>query len=74
MSINAGNENLLTEAQAAKLLALSPRTLQAWRLRGAGPKVIKFGGLRGAVRYRREDLAAFVAHGLQASSIGDHAA
>jgi hypothetical protein len=32
---------LLTEEQAAELLALSVRTLQAWRLRGTGARFVR---------------------------------
>ena len=49
-------EGLLTEAQAAGFLAVSMRTLQAWRVRGNGPPFVKVG--RG-VRYRRCDLTAW---------------
>ncbi len=46
--------SLLTETQAAEALALSVRTLQAWRTRGTGPSYIKAGN---AVRYNRASLA-----------------
>jgi len=42
----------LDESQAAEFLSLSPRTLQAWRVRGCGPTYVKLGR---AVRY---DLAS----------------
>jgi predicted DNA-binding transcriptional regulator AlpA len=48
---------LLTEAQAADYLSLSMRTLQAWRVRGVGPKFCRLGR---AVRYRLADLAAWL--------------
>lgn len=48
---------LLTERQAAGFLNLSVRTLQGWRLRGGGPVYVKCGR---AVRYRRQDLRAYV--------------
>src|SRR5262245_38424398 len=47
----------LKENQAAKLLGVSPRTLQAWRLRGGGPPYLKIGR---AVRYQRKVLVAFL--------------
>ena len=43
----------MTEKQAARLLSLSHRTLQAWRRTGLGPSFIKFGR---AIRYRRQDV------------------
>ena len=49
---------LLTEVQTAAVLNVSIRTLQAWRLRGGGPRYVKLSGR--AVRYRNGDLAAFI--------------
>ncbi|HEV2630826.1 MAG TPA: helix-turn-helix domain-containing protein [Pseudolabrys sp.] len=49
-------ERLLTEIQAADLLRLSSRTLQAWRSQGVGPEYVKAGR---AVRYRRPALIAW---------------
>jgi hypothetical protein len=52
---------LLTEKQAAELLHTPQRTLQGWRLRGTGPRYLKLqGSKRGSVRYRREDLEAYL--------------
>jgi len=48
-----GHIALLTEKQAARLLSISFRTLQAWRRIGTGPSFIKLGR---AVRYRQQDL------------------
>ena len=48
---------LLTEAQAAHLLSLEPRTLQAWRRRGTGPVFVMVGA---AVRYRQLTLSAWL--------------
>ncbi len=48
---------LKTEREAAALLAVSPRTLADWRLDGKGPPYVK---LHGAIRYRLDDLEAFV--------------
>ncbi len=44
---------LFTEGDAAELLAVSKRTLQAWRLKGGGPVYVRCGR---AVRYRRKNL------------------
>ena len=49
--------SLLTEAQAAELLAISAKTLQAWRVRGGGPRYIKLGR---CVRYRIDDIEEYV--------------
>lgn len=48
---------LLTEVQAADLLRLSVRTLQAWRTRAFGPAFVRAGR---AIRYRRRDLHTWV--------------
>jgi excisionase family DNA binding protein len=48
---------LLTEQQAAQVLTVKEKTLQAWRVRGGGPKFVKLGR---CVRYRREDLDKFL--------------
>jgi helix-turn-helix protein len=48
---------LLKEEDAGLLLNLSVRTLQAWRIRLAGPPFVQVGR---AVRYRRRDLIAWI--------------
>ena len=48
---------LIDEEQAAAILKLSPRTLQAWRVRGCGPKFVKVGR---SVRYQSEEVQEFV--------------
>jgi excisionase family DNA binding protein len=48
---------LLTTAEAAELLGVKSSTLEQWRWQGIGPKFIK---MNRAVRYRRDDLQAFV--------------
>jgi len=47
----------LTEQHVAELTELSVRTLQKWRLTGEGPVFVKLGR---AVRYREEDIDAFL--------------
>jgi predicted DNA-binding transcriptional regulator AlpA len=49
---------LLTEGQAAEWLTVRKKTLQAWRVRGGGPKFVKLGR---CVRYVESDLEEFVA-------------
>lgn len=46
----------LNENQAAEILGVSTRTLQAWRVRGGGPPYVKIGR---AVRYQRRALVQF---------------
>jgi hypothetical protein len=48
---------LLMEEHAARLLSLSVRTLQSWRLRGNGPAFVRAGR---AIRYRRRDLISWI--------------
>jgi predicted site-specific integrase-resolvase len=47
------DSRLLKESDAADLLDVSVRTLQAWRLRGAGPPYVNVGR---KVRYRLRDI------------------
>lgn len=49
-------ERLLTEKQAAELLSMSVKTLQAWRFQCKPPRYRKLGR---SVRYSMEDLQAF---------------
>jgi len=48
---------LLSESQVAKLLNVSKKTLQTWRLRGCGPKFVK---LNQAVRYKKADIEEWI--------------
>lgn len=54
--------HLMTETEAARLLGVSIRTLQSWRWRRVGPRYTKLGG---SVRYRVEDINAFIEEGMQ---------
>ncbi len=56
-STEAESDSLLGEAQAAKLLNLSVRTLQAWRTKRSGPSFVRAGR---AIRYRKRDLYAWM--------------
>lgn len=56
---------LLDERQAAALLHVSVKCLQGWRYRGADLRFVKVGR---AVRYRPEDLQAFVLAALRTST------
>ncbi len=60
-------ENLITTEDAALLLAVSPRTLEAWRLRGGGPRYVCLTNRR-TVRYRKSDIDAFIAARLRIST------
>jgi predicted DNA-binding transcriptional regulator AlpA len=55
-SLAADLDAALNENQAAEFLGVSVRTLQAWRVRGGGPRYVKIGR---SVRYQRRELVAF---------------
>jgi len=50
---------LLTTVEAGEMLSLSPRTLEGLRRRGGGPVFVALS--RNAIRYRQEDLQAWIA-------------
>lgn len=52
-----GQRRLGDERQVAAILAVSTRTLQAWRLRGEGPPFVR---LKSAVRYDLAVLDAWI--------------
>ena len=51
-------EALVTEGEAASLLRVSLTSVRRWRREGRGPVYRKIGR---SVRYRKEDLADFIA-------------
>ena len=57
----------MTTQEAADCLSFKRETLNQWRIRKQGPPYVKFGK---AVRYRREDLDAWVEERLTDSSAG----
>lgn len=48
---------LLTTSATAKIIGLSPRTLESLRVRGGGPAFVKLGR---AVRYERDAIIAWI--------------
>ena len=66
MEDSTTNQGLLSEREAAKVLGVSPATLERWRLQGHSgekarapvPLFIRLGAR--AVRYDPDDLAAFI--------------
>ena len=50
-------DGFIAETEAADFLCQSVRTIQKWRVTGAGPQFYKFGS---SVRYRRRDLTEWV--------------
>jgi hypothetical protein len=66
-------EHLITESQAADLLAIALKTVRNWRHLGRGPPHLKLGRL---VRYRMRDLNVWLKTCERASTSdlgGDHA-
>ena len=59
---------VLNEAEAARALGLSPRTLQRWRLEGRGPDFVLIGNKR--VGYLHEDIHEWL-QGRRVSSTAD---
>ncbi len=58
------SEKLLTEREAAAMLAVSPTTLSTWRSRGRySLPFVRLGSAR-AIRYRVSDCLAFIQSGL----------
>ena len=59
-------DELLRPREAARLLAFSPRALEAWRTRGGGPRFVRVSAR--AVRYRRGDLVDWARERLRCST------
>jgi hypothetical protein len=67
-------EGIYPQPEAAKLLTVSERSLEAWRCRGGGPKFCRLGGgKRGAIRYRGAALLAYL-DGAERDSTSDKGA
>ena len=60
-------QELLTEREAAALLRLKVKTLQAWRLQKRGPRYAKFGS---RVFYPRAEIERFVEESLTPPATG----
>jgi hypothetical protein len=58
--------HLLSVGEAADYLRVSPKTLETWRARGGGPHFIQL--RTRAIRYRVDDLNAFIAQGVRLST------
>ena len=63
--IGLGMSTLMTEQEAGSILRVTVKTLQGWRYRGGGPPFVKVGR---CVRYRLEDLQAFVLGAVRTST------
>lgn len=58
--------DLITPDQAAAILSLNAKVLERWRGTGQGPAYIRLTSK--SIRYRREDIDAFVAERVRAST------
>lgn len=62
LAVLAQERQFLTTVEAADILRLKPRTLEALRVEGTGPRYYKMGpGKRARVVYTRTDLESWVA-------------
>jgi predicted DNA-binding transcriptional regulator AlpA len=69
------HDDLLTSAETAAILGIRGNTLEIWRGKGKGPIYVKLGeGPRGAVRYRRSDVVAWIEGRIYASTSAHTAA
>lgn len=59
---------MLLPAEAAHCLGVSPRTLEAWRVRGGGPPFAKIGSR--SVRYQRAAILSWASSRQQQSTSG----
>lgn len=62
----AAGDALVRQEEAARLLGVSPRCLEAWRYKGGGPRFVRISAR--CVRYRRSDLHAWLEERLKAST------
>lgn len=69
------DDPLLAEVSAGDVLGgISPKTLQAWRASGRGPRFVKLGtGPRAPVRYRLSELHRWLAT-CERQSTAEHSA
>jgi len=64
-------DDLLTSSEFAAEIHSSPRTVESWRLRGAGPPFIRIGGRR--VLYRWRDVLRYLEGRRFSSTSEEHA-
>lgn len=69
-----GLSRLLSPKELADILGVTPATLERWRVSGDGPKFVKLGNrAHSPVRYRVEDVQAFIAAQERSSTSDDGA-
>ncbi len=59
-------DSLMTQTEVAHYLCVKPRTLEAWRVRGGGPKYLPIS--QRCVRYRKIDLDEWIDQHIVANS------
>lgn len=59
-------DSLLRQEDAATLIGVTPRALEAWRYKGGGPKFVSIS--KRCVRYRRRDVLAWIEERLRTST------
>lgn len=57
---------LMTKAEAAAELAVTPKTLDNWRWRGKGPAFVK---MHGEIRYAPEAIRKFITDSMQQPAV-----
>lgn len=65
-------EILLTPEEAARILGVRPRTLQAWRYKKRGPAFLRIG--HKTVRYSPTDLSAYIKAVAVGNEVREHPA
>jgi predicted DNA-binding transcriptional regulator AlpA len=61
MPTDTHTDELLTGREVAAILKLKPQTMIEWRRENRGPRWVRLG--QKAIRYRRDDLEAWIAEG-----------
>ena len=59
---------LLSTCEVAKILGLKEQTIRLWRLKNSSLKYVRYGGRKGRVFYRREDVEAFIASNIHSNT------
>ncbi|MBN1356899.1 hypothetical protein JXA40_11615 [bacterium] len=53
-------KQLISTAQAAEMLGVRPQTMRIWRVKGCGPKYVRYGGTRGKVFYHPDEIQSWL--------------
>lgn len=51
---------IMTSKDVGKILGIDSSTLAVWRCKGLGPAYFKLGGPQSQVRYKKEDVIAWI--------------